>query len=34
MDELSYLSLVAGVIFGLACMMAIKLSSKAAYHQS
>ena len=34
MDELSHLSLVAGVIFALACIMALKLSSKSAYHQS
>jgi hypothetical protein len=33
MDELSYLGIgFAAVIFGLACVMALKLSSKTAYH--
>lgn len=33
MDELSYLGIgFAVLIFGLACLMALKLSSKTAYH--
>jgi len=33
MDELSYLGLgFTVVIFGLACVMAVKLTSKSAYH--
>jgi len=33
MDELSYLGLgFAVAIFGLACVMALKLTSKSAYH--
>jgi hypothetical protein len=33
MDDLSYLGIgFAVVIFGLACLMALKLSSKTAYH--
>lgn len=33
MDELSYLGIgFAAAIFGLACVMALKLASKTAYH--
>jgi hypothetical protein len=33
MDDLSYLGIgFAVVIFGLACLMALKLSSRTAYH--
>ncbi len=35
MDEISYLGIgFAVAIFGLACLMAVKLASKKAYHES